>query len=123
MRFIIAGAMSPAALGAKIGAPKREVITTVGDGSYMFGNPLPYHFVQRAEKLPILTIIFNNSLYGAVRGATMSMFKDGVAGQDGGNFDDAEWLTAKAPVAAFEFRLCALRHYRESGPLRSAGAR
>ncbi len=29
-----------AALGAKLAAPEREVITVVGDGSYMFGNPL-----------------------------------------------------------------------------------
>ena len=38
------------------------------------------------HKLPILTIIFNNSRYGAVRGATLSMFKDGVAGEDDGRF-------------------------------------
>src|SRR5262249_21932669 len=41
-----------AGLGAKLAAPKREVIVTVGDGSYMFGNPLPYHYVARAEGLP-----------------------------------------------------------------------
>ena len=46
-----------AALGAKLAAPGREVIAVVGDGSYMFGNPLPYHFVARAERLPILTIV------------------------------------------------------------------
>ena len=34
-----------AGLGAKLAAPERDVIVTVGDGSYMFGNPLPYHFV------------------------------------------------------------------------------
>ena len=34
-----------AALGAKLAAPEREVIVAVGDGSYMFGNPLPYHYV------------------------------------------------------------------------------
>src|SRR4051812_33375325 len=30
-----------AALGAKLAAPQRDVIVAVGDGSYMFGNPLP----------------------------------------------------------------------------------
>ena len=44
------------------------------------------HWVSDVHKLPILTIIFNNSRYGAVRGATMSMFKDGVAGEDDGRF-------------------------------------
>ena len=43
-----------AGLGAKLAAPEREVIVTVGDGSYMFGNPIPYHFVGRAENLPTL---------------------------------------------------------------------
>ena len=39
-----------AALGAKLAAPEREVIVTVGDGSYMFGNPLPYHYRRRAPR-------------------------------------------------------------------------
>jgi acetolactate synthase-1/2/3 large subunit len=68
-----------AALGAKLAAPDREVITTVGDGSYMFGNPLPYHFVQRAEKLPTLTIVANNSMWGAVRQSTLDVYPDGKA--------------------------------------------
>ena len=42
-------------LGAKLAAPEREVIAAVGDGSYYFGNPLAYHYVGRAEKLPTLT--------------------------------------------------------------------
>ena len=58
----------------------------LGDGAYMFANPMVAHWVSDVHKLPILTIVFNNSLYGAVRGATMSMFKDGVAGEDGGRF-------------------------------------
>jgi hypothetical protein len=41
-----------AGLGAKLAAPKREVIVTCGNGSYMFGNPVPYHYVARAESLP-----------------------------------------------------------------------
>src|SRR6185369_9776395 len=47
-------------LGAKLAAPNREVIACIGDGSYMFGNPVPYHFVSRAENLPTLTVVANN---------------------------------------------------------------
>ena len=36
------------------------------------------------HELPILTVVFNNSRYGAVRRATLSMFKDGVAGETDG---------------------------------------
>jgi acetolactate synthase I/II/III large subunit len=68
-----------AALGAKLAAPEREVIVTVGDGSYMFGNPVPYHYVARAENLPTLTIVTNNHMWGAVRSATLDVFPDGEA--------------------------------------------
>jgi acetolactate synthase-1/2/3 large subunit len=75
-----------AALGAKLAAPDRLVVAVLGDGSYMFSNPMVAHWVADTQKLPILTIIINNSRYGAVRSATMSMFKDGVAGLDDGRF-------------------------------------
>jgi acetolactate synthase-1/2/3 large subunit len=75
-----------AALGAKLAAPEKLVVATVGDGAYMFTNPTVCHWVADAFKLPVLTIVFNNSRYGAVRGATLSMFKDGVAGENDGRF-------------------------------------
>ncbi len=67
------------ALGAKLAAPEREVIVAVGDGSYYFGNPLAYHFVGRAEKLPTLTIIANNHAWHAVRQATRDVYPHGHA--------------------------------------------
>lgn len=67
------------ALGAKIAAPEREVIACVGDGSYMFGGPVAYHFVSRAERLPTLTIVANNHQWFAVRQSTLSVYPDGAA--------------------------------------------
>ena len=52
----------------------------------MFANPMVGHWVSDVHKLPILTVVFNNSRYGAVRRATLSMFKDGAAGEDDGRF-------------------------------------
>ena len=75
-----------AALGAKLAAPDKLIVATVGDGVYMFSNPTACHWVAEAFKLPVLTIVFNNHRYGAVRGATLSMFKDGVAGETDGQF-------------------------------------
>src|SRR5262245_44143832 len=66
-------------LGAKLAAPEREVIVTVGDGSYMFGIPVPYHYVARAENLPTLTVIANNQSWLAVRQSTLDVFSDGHA--------------------------------------------
>jgi acetolactate synthase-1/2/3 large subunit len=68
-----------AALGAKLAAPQREVIAVVGDGSYMFGNPLPFHFVGRSENLPTLTIISNNQSWHAVRAAALDIYPSGYA--------------------------------------------
>jgi acetolactate synthase-1/2/3 large subunit len=73
-----------AALGAKLAAPDAFIVATLGDGAYMFANPTVGHWVSAVHNLPILTIVFNNSRYGAVRRATLSMFKDGVAGENDG---------------------------------------
>ena len=68
-------------LGIKLGAPDRRVIAVVGDGSYMFGNPTPAHFVSRAMDLPTLTIVCNNRMWAAVRRATLGVYPDGAAAQ------------------------------------------
>jgi acetolactate synthase-1/2/3 large subunit len=86
-----------AALGAKLAAPEKLVAATLGDGAYMFSNPMVAHCVSDVHKLPILTIVFNNSRYGAVRNATMSMFKDGAAG-----LNDGQFMADLNPSPAFE---------------------
>ncbi|MDH7794248.1 MULTISPECIES: thiamine pyrophosphate-requiring protein [unclassified Beijerinckia] len=67
------------ALGVKTAAPDKLVICTVGDGAYMFGNPIPAHYVSAAEKLPILTVVFNNQMWGAVKRNTREVYPDGFA--------------------------------------------
>ena len=97
------------------------MVATLGDGAYMFANPMVAHWVSDVHKLPILTIIFNNSLYGAVRGATMSMFKDGVAGEDGGRF-----MADLSPSPAFEAAVQGAgrpRRARREGLRTAGGAR
>ena len=68
-----------AALGAKLAAPDRDVITVVGDGSYMFGNPISYHFIGCAQNLATLTVVANNNAWHAVRNATLSVYPNGDA--------------------------------------------
>lgn len=68
-----------ASLGIKLARPQKTVIAAVGDGSYMFGNPAPFHFVSRAMGLPTLTVIFNNSCWNAVRRANAAIYPDGWA--------------------------------------------
>jgi acetolactate synthase-1/2/3 large subunit len=86
-----------AALGAKLAAPDREVIVAVGDGSYLFGNPLSYHFVGKAENLPTLTVVANNHGWHAVRNATLSVYPKGDAAKT-----NVMPLTALDPSLHFE---------------------
>ncbi len=86
-----------AALGAKLAAPDRTVIALLGDGAYMFANPTACHFASQAHNLPVLVVIYNNTLYGAVRRATLDMFADGTAAQTDGRF-----MAELGPAPAFE---------------------
>jgi acetolactate synthase-1/2/3 large subunit len=72
------------------------VLSVLGDGAYMFANPTACHYVAQMQKLPVLTVIYNNALYGAVRRATLDMFGTGVAAQGDGR------LLADLPAPNFE---------------------
>ena len=72
-----------AALGAKLAAPDRLVIAALGDGSYIFSNPTAAHWVALAHRLPILTVVYNNSRWGAVHKATLAMYGGGAAARSG----------------------------------------
>ena len=73
-----------AALGAKLVAPDRFVVATIGDGGMIFANPAACHWAAQAHQLPIAIVVFNNQRYGAVRNATMAMFASGAAGRENG---------------------------------------
>jgi acetolactate synthase-1/2/3 large subunit len=72
-----------AALGLKLARPDATVIATVGDGAYFFGEPLSCLFVQRAHGLPVLTVIFNNQRWEAVKSGALAVHPDGVAKAQG----------------------------------------
>jgi acetolactate synthase-1/2/3 large subunit len=68
-----------AALGAKLAAPERLVIATLGDGAFLFSNPVAAHYAARMHDLPILVIVFNNAMWNAVRRSTLTMYPSGSA--------------------------------------------
>jgi acetolactate synthase-1/2/3 large subunit len=68
-----------AALGAKLAAPDRLVIAVLGDGAHLFGNPVALHHASAMHKLPVLFVVMNNSMWGAVRRATLGMYPQGEA--------------------------------------------
>jgi acetolactate synthase-1/2/3 large subunit len=68
-----------AALGAKLAAPDQMVIAVLGDGSHLFGNPVALHHASAVHKLPVLFVVMNNAMWGAVRRATLGMYPEGEA--------------------------------------------
>ena len=69
----------PAALGMQFADRDRLVACAIGDGSYMFANPVACHHVAAARHLPLLTVVANNSAWDAVRTSTTDVFPDGAA--------------------------------------------
>ena len=55
----------PAAIGAKMGAPKREVIAIIGDGGYQMTIQELGTIFQ--NKLPVKILVLNNDFLGMVR--------------------------------------------------------
>ena len=97
-----------AALGAKLAAPGQTVISTLGDGSYLFGNPTPCHWVSRSLGAPTLTIVFNNGCYNAVRLANLRMYPEGWGARGG-----KQLLSAMEPSPRFEMLVGACGGYGE----------
>ena len=72
-----------AALGASLADRERLVIACVGDGSYIFANPVACHQIAEAHRLPVLTVVMNNGVWNAVRRAALAMYPKGqAAGMD-----------------------------------------
>jgi acetolactate synthase-1/2/3 large subunit len=62
----------------------------------MFANPTACHYTSQMQNLPVMTVIYNNALYGAVRRATLDMYGHGVAAEADGR------LMAALPAPDFE---------------------
>jgi len=80
-----------AAIGVKLADPQAEVITVVGDGSYIFGVPSSCYWVGETYKTPQLTIVFNNKGWNAPKVSTLLVHPEGVA-----ITTDHFWITVSA---------------------------
>jgi acetolactate synthase-1/2/3 large subunit len=69
----------PAGLGMLLAKPERLVIATMGDGSYMFANPVACHQIAESLALPLLVLILNNAEWGAVRHSVLDIYPRGHA--------------------------------------------
>lgn len=80
-----------AAIGVKLADPSAEVITVVGDGSYIFGVPSSCYWVAQTYRAPQLTIVFNNKGWNAPKVSTLLVHPEGVAKKT-----DHFWITVSA---------------------------
>ncbi len=71
-----------AALGAKLAAPERTIVATLGDGAYYFNAPLSAHQVAAAQRLPILVIVFNDQAWSTIKASTRGSHPQGDAVRD-----------------------------------------
>lgn len=98
----------PAALGAQLANRDRLVIAGMGDGSYMFANPVACHQIAEALALPVLTIIKNNASWNAVRRSVLRGYPNGAAVQS-----NQMALTGLQPIPDFQQVAAASRAYSE----------
>ena len=55
------------------------MIAALGDGAYLFANPAACHQAAAAMKLPVLTVVCNNSYWNAVHASAVGVYPDGHA--------------------------------------------
>jgi acetolactate synthase-1/2/3 large subunit len=97
------GWAGPAAVGAKVAAPDRQIVCCSGDGSWMFGNPQVVTWASRFHKAPVLFIISNNRGYSTGTTQVLRSYPEGYAArrQDvtGGWFDPCPNYSGEAAAS------------------------
>lgn len=86
----------PAGLGMQLADRDRLVVATMGDGSYIFSNPVACHQIAEALELPLLVVVVNNAEWGAVRQSVLGIYPDGHAARA-----NCMPLTSLSPIPDF----------------------
>jgi acetolactate synthase I/II/III large subunit len=70
------------ALGVKKACPDRPVVTLIGDGAFLYNPSVQCFGFARDEKLPTLTVVYNNGGYRAMRQNQLSYYPDGAGARN-----------------------------------------
>lgn len=70
----------PTVLGAKIGNPRRAVVSITGDGGFGWG--LAELSTARKYGIGLVTVVFNDNAYGNVRRTQLEQFDGRILGTD-----------------------------------------
>jgi acetolactate synthase-1/2/3 large subunit len=65
--------------GVKLALPERPVVLLIGDGSFYYNPTLSFLGVCQEYQLPVLTIVFNNGIYGAMKSIHKKYYPKGYA--------------------------------------------
>ena len=68
-----------AAVGVKLALQDRPVVLLVGDGSFVFGEPLAALWASRTNQAPVLVVIFNNGCYNATKTPLVNAYPQGYS--------------------------------------------
>jgi len=87
------------ALGVKLAARERPVILTIGDGAFLYNPVIPSLDAARANRLPLLIVIFNNHRYLSMKMNHLRFYPHGAA-VDTGEFLGVD-LSGQPALARF----------------------
>ena len=89
-----------AAIGAKLAAKEKTIISLTGDGSYMFSIPATVKVdVWSKYHAPFLTVIYNNRGWKSPKLSTLGVHPDGVANETNEFFVDFDPPADLAKIA------------------------
>jgi acetolactate synthase-1/2/3 large subunit len=67
------------ALGIKLAAPHRTVVSIVGDGTFFFSAPSSTYWIARRYRLPFLTVVLDNGGWNATKRNVERLHPEGAA--------------------------------------------
>ncbi|CAN5471171.1 thiamine pyrophosphate-requiring protein [soil metagenome] len=68
-----------AGLGVKLARPDQQVISLVGDGSFVFGAPTAALWAMEVQQAPVMVVIFNNACYNATKRPLVASYPEGYS--------------------------------------------
>ena len=71
------------ALGAKLAAPGRPVVLTIGDGSFLYNPIVQSLAASKLYDLPLLIVVYNNQQYRSMKMNHLRFYPDGAAVRTG----------------------------------------
>lgn len=100
------------ALGAKLAAPDRTIISIMGDGTFMYNPVVQSLALSKHEDLPILIVVSNNSGYAAMKYNQRDYYPEGVGASSetwpGHPVTDLDYAELVQPFGGFGRRVEAM---------------